>query len=249
MNKYYSFLGGLYLRLFLIVVNIVYKFYPSAKILLYHGIGKPQRPLTLSNVEKSNFFQQMAYLKKQYNVISVNDLYRDMETKSVKKKTVVITFDDGYLDNYIYAFPILKKYNIPATIFCSTFLESSNKNLANDKKKIKELIESGLIIIGAHTKTHMRLAKLKKKNQQVEIKENKIFLQRVTGKKVDFFAYPYGQRTDYTKETMAVVKGAGFKLAFSAFPGIVTNYSDKYRLPRFPVKNWNLQAFKQKTGL
>lgn len=78
--------------------------------IFYHQIGLA--------VSSSNFEKQMFYLKKYYNIISLKDaLYILKNGLEIPPRAIVITFDDGYKDNYINAFPVLKKYNIPATIF------------------------------------------------------------------------------------------------------------------------------------
>jgi peptidoglycan/xylan/chitin deacetylase (PgdA/CDA1 family) len=92
-------------------------------ILLYHrvipdGLVKNVFSLPGIVVSQDSFEKQMGFLSKKYNVISLND-YINMRQKenTLYPKTVVITFDDGWKDNYLYAFPILKKYNLPVTIF------------------------------------------------------------------------------------------------------------------------------------
>lgn len=86
-------------------------------VLLYHRVGTvPVDPHALA-VSSKNFEAQLAYLKKNATVISVIDLHNALARGVIPKRTVVITFDDGYEDNYTNAFPLLKKYGLPATIF------------------------------------------------------------------------------------------------------------------------------------
>jgi len=93
--------------------------FPETIVLLYHRVGTvPIDPHTLA-VSSKNFDAQLAYLKKNASVISVFDLYQTLITGNVPKRSIIITFDDGYEDNYTNAFPLLKKYGLPATIFAT----------------------------------------------------------------------------------------------------------------------------------
>jgi peptidoglycan/xylan/chitin deacetylase (PgdA/CDA1 family) len=86
-------------------------------VLLYHRVGTvPIDPHTLA-ISSKNFESQLAYLKKNATIITAADLHHALTTGVVPKRSVVITFDDGYEDNYTNAFPLLKKYALPATIF------------------------------------------------------------------------------------------------------------------------------------
>ena len=91
-------------------------------ILCYHRV-RPQKDVWLLPylVTASDFENQIRYLSKAYEILSLDKLVEYIyEGKSFPKKAVVITFDDGYKDNYTYAYPILKKYHAPATVFLTT---------------------------------------------------------------------------------------------------------------------------------
>ncbi|MFC2061052.1 glycosyltransferase [Elusimicrobiota bacterium] len=91
------------------------------KILAYHRVNDICPDMLYMNVKVENFEKQMKYIKKYCNQVSLEEavcLLKD--NKKIPDHTVVITFDDGYLDNYTEAFPILRHYNIPATVFLST---------------------------------------------------------------------------------------------------------------------------------
>jgi len=89
-------------------------------ILIYHRIGPMTEKWIINPLHQKIFEAQMKYLTENYKLISLNKLSEMINNGEIPKKAVIITFDDGYKDNYEFAFPILKKYDIPATIFLST---------------------------------------------------------------------------------------------------------------------------------
>lgn len=96
------------------------KFRPKSFILMYHRItGLEIDPWDLA-VSEENFEEQLKVLKKSYNVISLEQLIEDKKNNKLKKGSIAITFDDGYKDNYTAAYPILRKYQLPATFFISS---------------------------------------------------------------------------------------------------------------------------------
>jgi peptidoglycan/xylan/chitin deacetylase (PgdA/CDA1 family) len=90
-------------------------------ILIYHRIAPKEDIGFLKPLNPKIFEKQIEYLKQNYNIISLPELQKLIKNKCIpKEKTVIITIDDGYKDNYLYAYPIFKRYNVPATIFLST---------------------------------------------------------------------------------------------------------------------------------
>lgn len=91
-------------------------------ILMYHRVG-PWKDVWSSPllVTASDFEEHIKYLKKEYVILSLDELAQHIgEQKPLPERAVIITFDDGYKDNYTYAYPILKEYGVPATIFVTT---------------------------------------------------------------------------------------------------------------------------------
>jgi len=97
--------------------KVKYLFQKRALVLMYHRIGTPvSDPWNLS-VSPENFEQHLKVLKNNYSVVSTDELVEKLKTKNIKNRSVAITFDDGYLDNFTIAKPILEKYSLPATFF------------------------------------------------------------------------------------------------------------------------------------
>jgi peptidoglycan/xylan/chitin deacetylase (PgdA/CDA1 family) len=101
--------------------------------------------------------------------------------------------------------------------------------------ELRELAQGGFIEIGCHTVTHPKLASLTASLQRDEINQSKSNLEEILGRRIKSFAYPYGRPCDYTAETVAVVKEAGFDSACSTSNGLVSRRSNPFELPRFQV--------------
>lgn len=190
--------------------NLPTKIEGGVPVLMYHSIGyekdNPVR-LPIENLEK-----QMKYLKdNNYTTLSMEDLYNYFENnKPIPEKSIVLTFDDGYLDNYTRLYPILKKYDFKGTIFVITNAIDKEKDylLSN---QLKEL-DKDCLAIESHTAGHENLSELPYDKQLKTLKTSKEYLEKTLNKKVTYIAYPYGK---YNEETLRAVKDAGYKMAFT----------------------------------
>jgi peptidoglycan/xylan/chitin deacetylase (PgdA/CDA1 family) len=100
--------------------NLKYLFQKTCTVLIYHRVTDLSLDPQLLTVSPSNFENQVKHLKDNYTILSLKELIDCLKKKKVPKRTVVITFDDGYRDNYYEARPILERYQVPATIFISS---------------------------------------------------------------------------------------------------------------------------------
>ncbi len=114
--------------------------------------------------------------------------------------------------------------------------------------EIGKLHQGGLVEIGAHTVTHPVLSTLPPAAQRREIAKSKASLEQILGRPVTTFAYPYGKPHDYTAETVEIVRRDGFGCACSTFSGVVRRSSDRFRLPRVYVRNWDGERLAQRLG-
>lgn len=292
-------------------------------------------------VTMENFDNQLAHICKNYNPISLTDLINFIDTGNIPDKSVVLTFDDGYQDNFINAKPLLEKYSIPATIFVTCdyiggrsefwwddlerimllqeklpnllqlkiqnniykWLINSKEDLKSineikwnvdskvnpiayrrlyeelhrllkpldnserklimqslhkwsllpdegrlsyrtlDQNEIKTLAAGDRIDIGSHTMTHPSLSDQTIETQTWEIRESKHCLENILGRQITAFSYPYGSEASIGDNAPELVKNAGFQTACVNFEGTINTHSDKFMLPRFRVKNWNIAEF------
>jgi peptidoglycan/xylan/chitin deacetylase (PgdA/CDA1 family) len=120
----------------------------------------------------------------------------------------------------------------------------SNQVLSSDQ--IGKLSTNSLVNLGAHTSTHPKLSTLPFELQFNEIRTSKNTLEKIINRKIYSFAYPYGTKTSYSKQTPSLVKQAGFVQACSNFEGLAWRFSDPFQLPRFLVRNWDGDALTAK---
>ncbi|MFH1791407.1 MAG: polysaccharide deacetylase family protein [Candidatus Omnitrophota bacterium] len=199
-------------------------------ILMYHSIDGNEEMSKLS-LCPVGFARQMEFFHKHgYNVISLGEMV-DLIKKGrrIPPKTVTITFDDGFRNNYLCAYPVLKRYGFPATIFVITGHIGSKDYLTWDD--IKELQDNN-ITIGSHTKSHLWLVGMSDEKLRDEIFGSKEVLEKGTGRKIDFFSYPIGA---YDERVQAVVKDAGYKAACATNPGPHKRWDDIYALKRVRI--------------
>lgn len=150
-----------------------------------------------------------------YTFLTMSDLTNIIERKAtLPAKPVILTFDDGYRDFYTDAYPILKKYRARAVTYIVTgFLDKPNNM---DWSQVRQIASDGLVEIGAHTVDHPNLKSLPPARALDEIRTSKQLLERVLGKNVSTFAYPYGA---FNLQTIDLVKQAGFDSAVSTVSG------------------------------
>lgn len=221
----------------------------SSLILLYHRVDNPQNdPFSLS-VSPEIFRKQLEYLKSKFTIVRLSELIQEIENGVLSNK-VCITFDDGYEDNLENALSILQDLNVPATFFITTeYLDKKGyfyweqSSPADDrgrpisKESLVKLASSDLVELGAHTVSHPNLKSLNDSDQRHEILESKIKLEKIIGKKIDIFSYPFGTRKYYSKTTKNIVKEEGYSAACANNQGRVTFFSDIFALPRIVVRN------------
>ncbi|MEQ8175072.1 MAG: polysaccharide deacetylase family protein [Syntrophomonadaceae bacterium] len=186
-------------------------------ILMYHKVN-PYSASSLYRLWPEDFEWQMQYLKDNgYHTVSINDVLDQFEKhKKLPDKPVVITLDDGYRDNYLYAFPILKKYGFTATFYITTdyVAEPGSEGTFMTWDEIKELDKAGMTI-GCHTLNHCWLTRVSWEEAWRQVGDSKTILEDYLGKKVDTFAYPYGARNKWVTE---VIYDWGFRSAVTVNP-------------------------------
>lgn len=201
-------------------------------ILVYHSFNYEKGTFF---VTPENFKRQMEYIKKNgYKVITLDELARSIkDKKSLKRNKVVITIDDGYRDNFQYAYPVLKKLGFPATIFLITDFIGTGKGFLNWEEVVT--MSKNRIFFGGHTKTHFYLGSMMDEKAALdEIIGSKKAIEEKIGMPVDYFCYPGG---GFNEKTKALVAQAGYQGACTTNRGFAKFNRDVYELKRIKVTN------------
>ncbi len=224
-----------YLKIFAILLVVIssalfywwlnLSYYPP--ILMYHSVD-PSKTETPS-LSLESFSYQLNFLKTHnYKVISLQELIDYIKRGHIPKKTVVITFDDGYKDN-LKAVELLNKYKFPAVIFMIVGYTGKRDYLSAED--LNWIVSSGKVEIGAHTYSHAYLPKAE--NPQKEIVEAKRQLQKLLNREIKYFSYPIG---GFNKNIKEMVKRAGYKCGLTTNRGY-SKQIDIYALRRIKMKD------------
>src|SRR3989338_583738 len=200
-------------------------------VLIYHRINDDLAPNHLI-ISTEKFKEQMKYLQQWCEVISITRLTEMLAYQVPRRLTgkpqVVITLDDGYRDNFLNAFPILKKLNLPTTIFLATGFVGTDRKMSRyaDRptpdmlswEEVRTMSEQN-ITFGPHTKNHPHLPGLSCAEQRAEIESSRQAIKEQVASSIadSVFCYPYGE---YNHDTLKVMRDLGFKAAFTIKPGM-----------------------------
>ncbi len=240
------------MRFFIAVIIAFILFFPSSvqaaglrvPILMYHYITNNPNPIDrardLLSVPPDKFEAQMQYLSQNgYTPITLDTLYGIFNGQATAPaKPIVLTFDDGYIDFYTNAFPILRRFNFHAVSFIPTGLIGGSYYM--NWNQIKEIASTGLVTFEAHTVSHANLPSLKSAVLILkELTDSKTILQANTGYPVNFVAYPNGTSN---ASVQAAVRKAGYVGALSTWSGKA--WGPSLSLPRIRISGfWNLKEF------
>lgn len=208
-------------------------------VLYYHSVDENAANEVTITPEKLQ--EQLDYINdNNYVTITMTELYDHIENnKPIPEKSILITFDDGYMNNYTEAFPMLKELNMTATIFCVG--NSLDGSYYLSEEAIKEMSDYG-IDIESHTVNHVHLDTMSYDEQLLELKNSKNILEKITGKEVLSLAYPFG---DYNDNTIKAAKDAGYKMGFTTKLGLSDRTDDIYKLDRIYISSsYDMNTFK-----
>lgn len=199
-------------------------------VLGYHRINNEDHDaLTLSTDE---FEAQMRYLKNNgYTALTPDQLYEYLKFgREIPYKSVLITFDDGYEDNYSNAYPILRKYSLDATIFLISHYIGMPKYLTWDEINA---MKDHQIQFEGHTYTHPHLNQIVDEQElKQQLLDSKTDLEKHLGYPVKYFAYPYG---DYNQHVIDALKEYGYLAAYTVRLGDDAVDDNLFTLNRVPV--------------
>ncbi len=209
--------------------------FTAPRILMYHMVSPPRAGATFNKLRVSPeaFTTQMRWLEASgWTFVTMRDL---LERPDLPEKSVAVTFDDGYEDNYTNALPILAAHGAKATLYL--VVDRHQRDWSTSKKahhdsgelmretklsdgQLREMLDSGVFELGAHTLTHANLPRLDPDLRRREICEGKAALETTFGAEVSSFAYPFGI---YEQADVDIVRECGFLSAVTTHEGIDTD--------------------------
>jgi len=208
--------------------------YNGYLILTFHSVSDVNLDY-YCNIKTKLFEKSLIFFKKNFKIISLEDILLEIsKKKSPENIEIAVTFDDGYLNNYKEAFPILKKLEIPATFFINVdFIEKGYK----DKKfmdwiQVEEISSNKLFTIGSHSLSHKKLSKLSDNDIYYYLTKSKEIIEKKLNKKVKFISYPFG---DFNPKVLDIACKSGYILGFTIKKKINNYKINRYEMGRFGI--------------
>lgn len=191
-------------------------------------------------VDNGWFDQQMAYMVSHgYNFISLSTLvHAIINHQSLPPKTVVLSDDDGYVDVYQYAFPIIQKYHIIINLFIPAGLIDNSDYM--NWNQLKQMQSSGLVYIYNHTWSHYPLGQGDATKILFEIKTSQQEFHSYLGITPTIMAYPYGS---FSPLAIQILQSQGFIAAFTTMPGVEQCSANLMVEPRFRIGNAPMSVY------
>jgi len=223
-------------------------------ILIYHRVNDEFRDSITVSV--AQFAWQMRLVRQHCMPVRLEDFSAGRIDRSSPRPLVAITFDDGYLDNYENALPILRKYEVPATFFVSTGMIGTDQPFEHDLQKLgrglptmtwdqlREMRDLGFQI-GSHTVSHINCANAPPDVLRQELADSRDSLRHELGVERIPFAYPFGGREDINPTAIELIKEAGYDSCYSAYEDYVGAEFDRFDIPRTNIShNFSKLAFR-----
>jgi len=198
-------------------------------VLVYHRVGYTKDNFT---VTPERFANDLDILQ-QYGYCTISleqmQIFLDDRTIDLPDKPILITFDDGYLDNFTNAYPLLKQHGMVATFFIITDMLWTEDRL--NPERIVEMAQGGMSF-GSHTVSHRRLGELTWAEVQDELVMSKGVLESILGRTVNAIAYPQGS---YNENVLAIAQNTGYVTGFTVREGVCYKNSPDLELRRIPI--------------
>ena len=216
----------------------------SHSILLYHEVTDfPERTKQIRKMSPAaslltkQFEEQMALLSERANtrVVTADDIFNKAEDDA---KKIVLTFDDGFIGNYLFAFDILERYGFKATFFIT--VDDVSKDRYMSWEQIAALHKSGHLI-QSHTMTHPMLGECEESEITYELETSKRIIEDKIGSPVKYLSLPYGSLNE---RVITIAKQIGYKAIFTSSYNHGNSDSELYQFGRAQIKDtYTLKKF------
>ncbi len=231
-------------------------------ILMYHQVGRPLEEAEFCRdcVSPERFATQMrAIVAAGYKVIPLASYVRDLDEgpPEAPGRCVALTFDDGYRDQFVSAYPVLRRHRLPATLFLVAGSIGGEIPLPHLSLEDADVPERGAtagwrplsweqvgrmagdgLDVGSHALSHRSLGRLSLEEAEIEVRRSREILERRLGIRIDLFAYPFGSEAygDFDGRIQAVLRAAGYRAACTTVIGRNGRGSDRLALRRIPME-------------
>lgn len=227
-------------------------------ILVYHRVCplRYSKAFTYANVYPEDFDKQMAFLSRNFEIITVTEFLERAARGGLVGDEVSVTFDDGFRDNYIYALPVLEKYGVKATFFLATAAigtervfpwmaldDGAKRDMAGHQERwlplswdeVREMRDKGMEF-GTHTHTHTcALSRMTDDEAQRELSECTRKFTEELGIAPLVFSYPHGTMRDYNSTHIKMLRSLGYRAALTTNIGRNAPDQDPFHLKRLIV--------------
>ena len=223
------------------------RFRSTMTIVAFHRVndGQAEDGLTCSS---ANFMAFCKFFRRHFRVLSLAEQVAGCHAGRDMGGTLSITFDDGYLDNFTVAAPILKALGLPATFFITSGFIATGTVAPWDTDltvpagwmtwdHVRALVSQGFEI-GSHTDTHIDMGTAGVETVRAELETSKRKILAETGVAVRLFAYPFGGREHLSERSRELVREAGFACCASCHGGVNPPVADPYALNRIGIAEW-----------
>lgn len=228
------------------------QFRDKAVVVLFHRVDDRLKKNPIS-CGVSEFRDYCRFFSKYFKVVGLGEMMRRLQAGEDISRHIVITFDDGYRDNYDTAAPILSELNLPACFFVATGLVNSttvppwDEDIGVKKSwmnwdQVRGLREQGFEI-GSHTVNHVDLGVLRDSCAEIEINLSKARLESELSEPCKHFSYPFGRLDQMTEANRELVRKAGYECCVSAYGGAVAPGVDPFYVKRAPISPWYVSPF------
>jgi len=230
-----------------------------AVVLCYHSIHPAK---SFASASPTVFGHHLDWLAENCDVVPLVQILRAVQTPRRARPAVAITFDDGYLDNYEFAFPLLHSRRLPATFFVTAGLLERDPAAVVRKKTLRQstydevqplewaqvrAMHAAGMEIGAHTYSHPNLAVLSRARARDELWRSKQIIEDRLGQPVRSMAYPFGKAgRHFTSETATLVEAIGYEYACAVLFRAVRPSDSRFAIPRLIVTRDNVQGLREK---
>ena len=228
-------------------------------VLCYHSIHPTK---SFASATPAMCGRHLDWLAAECDIVPLSRIPEVVDRDERPRPAVAITFDDGYADNYEFAFPSLQERAFPATFFLTAgLLEKDPEVLARTQmlygtpadevrplewSEVRAMHAAGMEI-GAHTLTHPNLAVLDRAHVREELRRSKQIIEDRLGQPIRSMAYPFGKPgRHFTSDTVALVAEAGYEYACAVLFRAVRSSDSRYAIPRLVATSDSVDQLREK---